>query len=39
VPLGGEVGGHSEAAGCLISRDKEKLFIEGLRRELEVKAV
>jgi len=35
VPLGGEVGGHPEAAGCLISRECEEEFLEGIRKELE----
>ena len=35
VPLGGEVGGHPKAAGCLISRDKEELFISELKRVLD----
>ncbi len=36
IPLGGEVGGHPEAAGCLISREKEALFISELRKTLEI---
>lgn len=36
VPLGGEVGGHPNAAGCLISRDKESLFIQELQKTLEI---
>ncbi|MFH1425423.1 MAG: DHH family phosphoesterase [archaeon] len=39
VSLGGEVGGHPQAAGCLISRDKEEEFIGELRRVLEVEEV
>jgi len=39
VPLGGEVGGHPNAAGCLISKEKENKFIEELRRELEIELV
>ena len=35
VPLGGEVGGHPAAAGCLISKEKEALFIEELRKVLD----
>lgn len=35
VPLGGEVGGHSNAAGCLISKEKETLFIQELKKVLE----
>jgi len=34
VPLGGEVGGHPNAAGCLISKEKEALFIEELKKVL-----
>ncbi len=36
VPLGGEVGGHPNAAGCLISKEKESTFIEELRKVLDV---
>jgi hypothetical protein len=36
VPLGGEVGGHPNAAGCLISKENETIFIEELKKELEV---
>lgn len=39
VPLGGEVGGHPQAAGCLISKEKEAQFINELRRVLEVEVV
>lgn len=39
VPLGGEVGGHPNAAGCLISRDQESLFIEELKKTLELEIV
>lgn len=39
VQLGGEVGGHPNAAGCLISKDKESLFIEELKKVLEVEMV
>ena len=35
IPIGGEVGGHPEAAGCLISKDKESIFIEQLKKVLE----
>jgi len=38
-PLGGEVGGHSNAAGCLISKDKEEEFLGELRRVLDVEMV
>ncbi|PIN94005.1 hypothetical protein COU54_00835 [Candidatus Pacearchaeota archaeon CG10_big_fil_rev_8_21_14_0_10_31_24] len=36
VPLGGEVGGHPKAAGCLISKEQEAVFIQELRKILEV---
>ncbi len=39
IGLGGEVGGHPNAAGCLISKEKEIVFIEELRRVLEVEMV
>jgi RecJ-like exonuclease len=39
VPLGGEVGGHPQAAGCLISKDKEEEFISELKRTLELEFV
>lgn len=39
VPVGGEVGGHPMAAGCLISREKEEEFIGELRKVLDVELV
>lgn len=36
---GGEVGGHELAAGCMISKDKEKDFIEALRKSCEIELV
>ena len=36
---GGEVGGHEHAAGCIISRKKEKEFIELLRKNLEIELI
>jgi RecJ-like exonuclease len=36
VPLGGEVGGHPNAAGCLIPRENETLFIQELQKTLEL---
>jgi single-stranded-DNA-specific exonuclease len=35
IPLGGEVGGHPGAAGCLISKEKESIFISELQKTLE----
>lgn len=37
--IGGESGGHAQAAGCLISREKEKPFIETLKKKLEIELV
>ena len=37
--IGGESGGHAKAAGCLISREKEKSFIEILKKKLEIELV
>jgi len=39
VSLGGEVGGHPTAAGCLISKDKEEIFIQELKKTLELELV
>jgi single-stranded-DNA-specific exonuclease len=39
VPLGGEVGGHPMAAGCLISREKEQEFISEVQKVLDVELV
>lgn len=35
VQLGGEVGGHPKAAGCLISKEQEEAFIEELKKVLD----
>ena len=37
--IGGEVGGHANAAGGLISKDKEKVFIELIQKELSTQEV
>lgn len=39
VPLGGEVGGHPNAAGCLISKEHENHFISELRKVLEIETI
>jgi RecJ-like exonuclease len=39
VNLGGEVGGHPNAAGCLIPKEKETIFIEELRKILDIELV
>src|SRR3989338_8533897 len=36
IPLGGEVGGHPNAAGCLIEKKQEEAFIQELKRELDI---
>lgn len=36
VPVGGEVGGHPNAAGCLIMRNQEEKFISELRKVLDI---
>jgi len=37
--VGGEVGGHEFAAGCMLSQEKEKEFIECLKKSLEIELV
>jgi RecJ-like exonuclease len=37
--IGGEVGGHEFAAGCMIKREKEKEFMELLKKNLEIELV
>ncbi|MBT3398031.1 DHH family phosphoesterase [archaeon] len=34
-----EVGGHHFAAGCLVEKEKEQLFIEALKKNLEIEIV
>jgi RecJ-like exonuclease len=36
---GGEIGGHEHAAGCIISRKKEREFIDLLKKNLEVELI
>lgn len=36
---GGEIGGHEHAAGCLIEKEKEKEFIELLKKNLEIEFI
>jgi RecJ-like exonuclease len=36
---GGEVGGHEHAAGCIIIQEKEKEFIDLLKKNLEIELV
>jgi single-stranded DNA-specific DHH superfamily exonuclease len=37
--VGGEVGGHEFAAGCIVHQEKEKKFIEALKKNFEVELV
>ncbi|MDD5012178.1 MAG: DHH family phosphoesterase [Candidatus Nanoarchaeia archaeon] len=37
--LGGEVGGHQFAAGCMIKQEKEEEFINHLKKSLEIELV
>ncbi len=37
--IGGEVGGHEFAAGCMIKQEKEKEFIDCLKKNLEIELV
>ena len=37
--IGGEVGGHKFAAGCIIQKEKEKEFMELIKKSLEVERI
>ena len=37
--IGGEVGGHQAAAGCLIEKGKESEFLKELKKKLEIELV
>jgi RecJ-like exonuclease len=37
--IGGEVGGHEFAAGCVIDLDKEEEFVESLKKSFEIELV
>ena len=37
--IGGEVGGHEFAAGCMIKQEKEQEFIDTLKKSLEIELV
>lgn len=39
VSFGGEVGGHPNAAGCLIDKTHEERFIQELQKVLEIEAI
>jgi single-stranded-DNA-specific exonuclease len=36
---GGEVGGHEHAAGCMILQEKEKEFIDNLKKSLDIEVI
>lgn len=37
--IGGEVGGHESAAGCIIKQEKEKEFVDFLKKNLELELI
>lgn len=37
--IGGEVGGHEFAAGCIIEKEKEDEFIEKIKKNLEIEMI
>jgi len=37
--IGGEVGGHENAAGCIIKQEKEKEFVDFLKKNLELELI
>ncbi len=37
--IGGEVGGHEFAAGCMLKQEKEDEFIDNLKKQLEIELV
>lgn len=37
--IGGEVGGHENAAGCIIKQENETQFIDSLKKNLEIEIV
>ncbi len=39
IPVGGEVGGHPKAAGCLIPKDKENQFVSELKKILDIELI
>jgi len=36
---GGEIGGHRDAAGCIISKSKEQIFIDTIKKNLSVEEI
>lgn len=39
LPLGGEVGGHPNAAGCLIEKEHEESFLKELQKNLDIEFI
>lgn len=39
IDIKAEVGGHKEAAGCLIKKEDEKKFIEEIKKNLEIEVI
>ena len=37
--MGGESGGHKQAAGCIIDKEKEEEFINLIKRKLDVELI
>jgi len=37
--IGGEAGGHKQAAGCIINKEDENKFIELVRKKLEYELI
>jgi single-stranded DNA-specific DHH superfamily exonuclease len=37
--IGGEIGGHEHAAGCIIDQEKESEFIDLLKKNLEIELI
>ena len=37
--IGGEVGGHELAAGCILTKDKEKIFVDALKNAFEIELI
>ncbi len=37
--IGGEIGGHESAAGCIISKEKEKEFIDLFKKNMEIEMI
>lgn len=38
-PLGGEAGGHKNAAGCIINKQDKEIFLKKLEKELQIETI